>query len=165
MYFAMKSISVVLKIAFFGVIAAFAGSLQAQPGFRSDVQKEYDENGNILRYDSTWSWSDDGGSGLKIDSIFMQFFRDHPFSYEFDWDRMPNLNDTTLDFSRHFNFHPDFPEPFINEDFEKLFNEHMEMMKRYFHTYPFPGDSIRYYNPGRQSLPGQQKKSNRTIDI
>ena len=171
-----RSFSVQAVAVFIAAISSIG--LNAQPEFRSDVQKEFDENGNITRDDSTWSWSLEGGPSINFDSLFMQFLEDHPFTFEFDWDRLPSWNDSILDFGGNFNFHFDFPDPLFNEDFfrdffqdhpfpdfEELFNRQMEMMQHYFHSYPFHGDSLRHFNPGMQSLPGQQKKSPRTIDI
>jgi len=82
----------------------------AQPEFKSDVQKEYDENGNITRFDSCWSWSYKGGHELDLDSVFSSFFHRHKFQQE--WEHFPAFPDSVREYSQHFNF-PDPFQPFV----------------------------------------------------
>jgi len=44
-------------------------SITTEPDVDISVNKEYDENGNIIRYDSTYSYSYSGGSYAEFDSI------------------------------------------------------------------------------------------------
>lgn len=46
-----------------------------KPGVRIDVNKEYDENGNVIGYDSTysWFWSGKEITNMNFDSIFESF--------------------------------------------------------------------------------------------
>ena len=194
----MKNHSLSIPAAITGLLLLFPSVLYAQPGFRSDVQKEYDENGNITRYDSCWSWSYSGGPFVDPDSLFTRFFRDHPWTFDSGHDHFPSFEYGDPDFDHFFSFpdsmhlivprfglpdhswehHSPFDEPFLHgdlfEDFfedtpfpdiEELFNEHLEKMRHYYHSHPFPDDSLRYHHPEWQSLPGEQKKSERTIDI
>jgi hypothetical protein len=63
------------------------GITHAQPEFKSDVQKEYDEQGNLKRYDSCWSWSFHDHNFGGFDSLFTghhfpdfeHFFEEHSF--------------------------------------------------------------------------------------
>jgi len=49
-----------------------------KPEVRIDIQKEYDENGNIIGYDSTykWFWSGKEITTMNFDSIFEKFHND-----------------------------------------------------------------------------------------
>ncbi len=76
-------------------------SLDNKPKVEVKVNKEYDENGNIIRYDSTYVWSYTNTTGdsnyVEIDSLMSQFrpfMQDHfPLTFPgFDNDWM--LNDT-----------------------------------------------------------------------
>lgn len=197
-----------LKFALLSCFAFTGTILQAQPDFNSDVHKELDENGNVTRYDSCWSWSYSGGPDINFDSLFSQFFEKHPFAHNFYWDSISSMFGHSPDFDRFFNyadsawmhtpqfgfphhhwfrhhgrhfdsiFSSPFPDPYFHgdlfrdffedypfPDFDRLFEDHMEMMQRFFHQYPHPGDSIRYHQPGWQFSPGHQKKSVHTIEI
>ena len=151
-----------------GLLLFFTSAVDAQPGFRSDAEIEFDENGNITRYDSCWSWSFEGGHSIDFDSIFSHFFDDHPFMFDFDLDDFPSFDYGHQDMDHFFNF-PDSAHLLVphfgSPDLERLFDEHMDMIQRFYHSHPFPADSIRFHYPDWQSLPGRQKKSARTIDI
>lgn len=195
----MKSISNFLKVVFLGYFAFSGVILYAQPEFKSDVQKELDEHGNIIRYDSCWSWSFHGGPDINFDSLFNQLYEKHPFAIDFNRDSLSSFFDHNPDFERFFSphfgfpyhhwfdhhgsyFDSIFPSPFPDQDFhgdlfrdfledypfpdfDRLFEDHMEMMQRFFQQYPHQSDSILYHQPGWRYSPGHQKKSLRTIEI
>ena len=60
-------------------------SQETLPNTKIDVQKEVDENGNIIRYDSTYSYSnfsaDSSFLNLNIDSIFQNFNSRYDFDH------------------------------------------------------------------------------------
>jgi hypothetical protein len=100
----MKSISNLLKMALLGCFAFSGITLYAQPEFKSDVQKEFDEHGNIIRYDSCWSWSYHGGPDIDLDSLFNQLYEKPPFAFDFYWDSASSFFDHSPDFERFFHF-------------------------------------------------------------
>ena len=81
------------------VIIYYSNNIQAQnkseskPDVHINVNREFDEKGNVIKYDSTysWSWSSDGSQGIN-DSISAKFpqilnnksFFDNPFSNQFN---------------------------------------------------------------------------------
>lgn len=98
-----------------------------QPDVRINVNRELDNNGNVIRYDSTysWSWSSDGSQDsqqfLMNDSnnaFFFKFFDNQDFQNE----QFLNLLDNNIDslYSRHFS------DPY----FENMEKQMQEMMHR-----------------------------------
>jgi hypothetical protein len=93
-----------------------------QPDVHVNVNRELDNNGNVIRYDSTysWSWSSDSGQPIpenffndssKLGSLNKNMFFNDPFFNSFG-------ADSTLN--------PSFNDPFFN-NFE---NQMQEMMQR-----------------------------------
>lgn len=94
------------------------------------VEKEMDENGNIVRYDSIYSWSSsDNSRGLgKIDSdSLMQSFQSR-FSQHFATDPQQDLSDffgsDSLLMKQFFN------DDFMDEDFSQGFPSMEKMRER-----------------------------------
>jgi hypothetical protein len=139
-----------------------AGQMKAQPEFRSDVQKEYDEHGNLKIYDTCWSWSYRWGKGQDIDSIMTRFFRDQSMTFKFD--HPPFHFDSAWDFSSHF----DFPEQF-RSFFEELPFSEFHFPDIQLPDFSFPHDSLDQINPDWQDFhsppPWEEKKSARGIEI
>ena len=99
-----------------------------QPKISWNVNKEVDEQGNIIRYDSTYSWSYSNGSGntqnINTDSLlqsFNSFFNNHysplwnesfinPFEKDSMWNR---------DFFKDDYFHSRWESNFF--DMESMF--------------------------------------------
>jgi hypothetical protein len=136
-----KSVQIVPAVLLAGWF--FCGNVFAQPEFRSDVQKEYDENGNIIRYDSCWSWSnhdfhfnpDQLGSLFDSARYFHFNFPEHFFNEE----QLSDLEERFSDFFENHSF-PDlngFFEGHALQDLNELF-EH--------HRFPEPGEFFRGYN-------------------
>lgn len=74
------------------------------------IKKEIDENGNIIKYDSTFSYSSRGFNRVNSDSIFNSFFEE------------PKFDDFFLRDSAFFNTHYKRMDEimnrfFFNEDF------------------------------------------------
>ena len=98
------------------------------------VDKEYDENGNLIRYDSSYTWSSikhmDKFSTLKKDSLVKSFelkflkdfshFEDQGFSAVFTKDSL---------FSKHF-FNDSFFNSNFGKDFMSLDKLRQQMIKR-----------------------------------
>lgn len=105
----------------------------AQPKGRWKVDREFDENGNLIRYDSIYSWSSgslNNLSGLDRDSLLSDFeskFYNH-FS-QFKDQEFGNLFDPDSLFSKKF-FNDDFFESDFGEDFMELDNIRKRMMER-----------------------------------
>jgi hypothetical protein len=148
-------------VLFLSILTAFA-ALQGwaqnnSPEEKSIVNKKYDENGNLIQYDSTyiWQWNSDSTMNFSFgdnfvfgndfpgmfgeffnDSIFEQFgLRNEPFFHPFGDD----------DFFRHFEHSfPGFPskrdstfnfgfgktEPF-NFDFKELEDLHKQLQEKF----------------------------------
>ncbi len=118
----------------------------SKPEVRIDVNKEYDENGNVVGYDSTykWFWSGKEITNMNFDSIFEKFHNDfehwndnfernhlHSFGYfhypggqwnHFDSSLYSNLNDLfDEEFMDRFNFNHDYFR-FSDSTFTSYFN-------------------------------------------
>ncbi|RYC53450.1 hypothetical protein [Flagellimonas olearia] len=105
----------------------------AQPKGSWKVDREFDENGNLIRYDSIYTWSSDSFSnlsGLDRDSLLSNFeskFYNH-FS-QFKNQGFGDLFEPDSLFSKRF-FNDDFFESDFGEDFMKLDNIRKRMMER-----------------------------------
>lgn len=121
------------------------------PDVRVKVQKEYDDKGNILRYDSSYSysWSGDGQLPADLDSILKQFnlrlytqSGNDPFQFRFNPDpgRTPGYSDY---FQFPFNDLEDFfnVNPFFNDSIDRN-NPHSIFDDNFFHFYNQYWDSI-----------------------
>jgi hypothetical protein len=99
-----------------------------QPQREINVTKDYDENGNVIRYDSTYSYSFSGAypDTVMIDSIFndlrIHFGRNtFPFSDPFFDDHFFNDSLFYHDFYRRDYFYNQFPS--FSEHMKRLFQE------------------------------------------
>jgi hypothetical protein len=108
------------------------------------VNKEYDEDGNLIRYDSTYSWS---YSGSERDTLFNDtlFFGNNGY------------------FDRR-NFFPDIP--FLNKDFfnNRIFTDSLFADKFFsdeFFSDILPDDSLFFHNPPVKDLSRDQFITNR----
>ncbi len=106
---------------------------KGQPDVKIDVRREYDENGNFNRYDSSYSfsWSYDGSADM--DSLF-ESLRDHfgistfpdddyfnrPFGYINPDDSIYHFNDPY-----DFFYHPYHVSPFNDTIFDEFFHDPM----------------------------------------
>jgi len=108
------------------------------------VNKEMDENGNIIRYDSTYTWSYSNIEGdsvsVNVDSLmqsFRQYFDDRMPSLFGDNFMKPLLNDSLLP---HDFFSDDFFQHRFEDDFfdvEKMF-QRMDSIRNQFFKDRFP---------------------------
>jgi hypothetical protein len=156
-----------------------------KPEITWDVQRHFDEEGNLFRYDSSysWSWSDHDFGAFEFDSLMENFFGDfhrydsafpdfyharpHPFMF-------PGFPDSI--FMSPFD-HPFFPEgfpeffgdgfmgPFGEWDFgEQMWERHGEWLEHYLRNHPLQGDSLHHFRKQDFQPPGQ-KKSWREVEI
>ena len=98
-----------------------------------EVRTETDENGNIISYDSSYSWSyyGDGSGSFNIDSMF------GGFSFQFPDDDFFNM-DPFFNFSFGVDTNAQYYDPFQN-NFDQLFEmmeQHQRMMEEMFNTMP-----------------------------
>ncbi|MEW2921224.1 hypothetical protein AB1A65_07130 [Muricauda sp. ANG21] len=121
-------------------------NLAEQPKGNWKVNREFDENGNLIQYDSIYSWSSsdyvDDLAQMDRDSLFTSFRSRFSRSFsQFDNDGFPNFFAEDSLFSKHF-FKDDFFESPIGRDFMDLDKIHkkMEEMQRQFleHYAPKP---------------------------
>ncbi|MCX7863207.1 MAG: hypothetical protein N2449_09470 [Bacteroidales bacterium] len=137
-----------------------------KPKVQYHVNKEVDEHGNIIRYDSTytWSWSniDSNYEAINNDSIFSKFFK--------DW-RSP-FDDDSLFFSfKPFSF-PSFDDEWFNIDkqmqkmmqyHQQIMKQHEEMMKRFLEPKPLipaPDDNTNKPQQNMKNSPTKKTSSN-----
>ncbi|MBN1185908.1 MAG: hypothetical protein JXB49_26745 [Bacteroidales bacterium] len=108
------------------------------PQEKIEVNKEIDENGNIIRYDSSYSWSYYGNSysSLNLDSLLGgimfqfpddEFFGMEPFGNDF-FRNLPFSNDTSSQFF----------DPFEYEfgSLQKMMEQHQRMLEEIFKNMP-----------------------------
>lgn len=100
---------------------------KTEPNVKIDVKREYDDDGNITRFDSTytWSWSDDGdldNDMLKEFEQKMETFRDNmgdwgdgSFGFNFDDEMLEHMKK----FNKDFNFQDSV---FFQDQWKDLFN-------------------------------------------
>ncbi len=70
----MKNLILVLLVLTAGFLSANAQQKQTKPEEKSIVNKEYDEDGNLIKYDSTFVWSWSGDSAFQFDFPMNGFF-------------------------------------------------------------------------------------------
>lgn len=124
-----------------------------QPKGTWKVDKEFDENGNLIRYDSIYSWSSDGKfddlSKIDRDSLINNFeskFYRH-FS-QFKNDGFEDIFEPDSLFSHHF-FNDDFFKSDFGEDFidiekirQKMFNRQKQFLEKYRKDFKEKRDSL-----------------------
>ena len=132
------------------LIIIFCGSFQIQaqknsPDEKSIVNKEYDENGNLIKYDSTyvWQWNSDSTINFPFDENLA--FGSHLPDYfgEFDVDSI---------FEKFGLINGHKFEPFNDEDFFKHFHYSMPD-SMIVNEFPFGNDSVFNFQFGQQ-FPG-----------
>ena len=119
-------------------------STQNKPKESWKVDKEVDENGNVIRYDSTYTWSYSNVDGdtvnVNVDSMmqsFQNYFNDRMPSV-FGQNLMePMMNDSLLsrDFFAEDYFHDRFKDAFF--DMDKMFQQ-MDSIRSQFFKDDFP---------------------------
>jgi hypothetical protein len=139
--YTMKCRATIVAVSVLVLYVSYPENLSAQDDFKSDVYKEFDEDGNITRFDSCWSWSFRGGPGFSFDSVFSRLFSDHWTDTGFHAGHFPMFPD---------HFFRGFPFP----DYEEIFMDHMERMSEFFHHFHFPMDTIPYFQPWEDAQPG-----------
>lgn len=153
----MKKLALITLILCVGLSMSQAQKKQPAPEEKSIVNKEYDENGNLIQYDSTyvWQWNSDSTMNFSFgdsfnfgkdfpdmfgeffsDSIFEQFgLRGEPFSRPFGDDDFFGRFEHSFPgfpFERDsaFNFGFGNTEPF-NFDFKELEDLHKRLQEQF----------------------------------
>ncbi|MBI9057545.1 MAG: hypothetical protein JEZ01_07205 [Labilibaculum sp.] len=109
-------------LSVFILLFSFTGFTQKQdttklPNKNIKVQREYDEDGNLIRYDSTYvySWSSDSSYHFNPDSSFFNFSNSHEMRKKMK-EHLEHL--FKRDSSAYKSFHhPFFSDDFFNRDF------------------------------------------------
>ncbi|RMG76942.1 MAG: hypothetical protein D6707_11720 [Bacteroidetes bacterium] len=135
----MKAKIVLLTIIAFGINIFGANAQQKEPDIRINVNKKYDENGNLIEYDSTYTYfySNANVSETEIDSIMQQFMNYFNFTY-------PSI------IQNHFNtlfFNDSLMNDFFYDDF---FEQRFLLNDQYFRQMMQEMDSIKnafFYHP------------------
>ncbi|ALO15342.1 hypothetical protein L21SP5_01700 [Salinivirga cyanobacteriivorans] len=116
-------------------VAEAPDSTKFEPQTKIQVNREYDDEGNLVRYDSTYStyYSNMQGDSLKSDSAFNSFIRqfnaEYPFSDEPFFDEL-FFTDSLL----HYDFYKD-------DFFQNRFEQNLKHMENYFRQM----DSLKNY--------------------
>lgn len=89
---------------------------QAIPEEKTIVNKEFDEDGNLIKYDSTFVWSWSGDSAFQFE---------FPMNGFFSGKDIPGFDESILDsvFSNQFSNHFFNFEPFANDEFFSQFQQ------------------------------------------
>lgn len=111
-----------------------------QPKVHIDVKRQYDQNGNLSRYDSiySWYWSGKGNLPLGFDSVFRNFnfqFPDFPGFFDYNVPFNDSLGISFHDFDdmqKYFEDKFDFKGMMPDDEFFKNYDlQHDEFMERY----------------------------------
>lgn len=114
-----------------------------EPKVDIKVNKKTDGNGNVVQYDSTytWSWSNDGKMmPAEADSMFRKMQQQFSFNFNFDNDPFfkgdfpqmsPALKDSSNGSLSPNDFNFDMPG-----DLNKMLQEHQKMMEQFFNHKP-----------------------------
>jgi hypothetical protein len=140
--------------------------LKTNPDIKWEVRKEYDENGNLIYYDSScvqsWKHFDfpGPGTGHAFDD-FDSLFKLRPFAFGPIW--MDSFFPDSLFPNAFKPFEEFFPPSFHGPDV--FFDRHEEWIEKLREQFTFPEDTLNRLPPNWQQLPLQQKKSARAIEI
>ena len=142
------------------------GNKPAKPDVKIKVNKEYDEKGNVTRYDSTYSysWSGNGQFPSNIDSVFRGF--NHGFEFGGNIDSMLNhmgfnwslngrdfFDQQLSQHNKHFEEffrHGMLPKDstidhnhdFFGNDMQKMFKQQQQLMERFLKQFNMFHDSL-----------------------
>ncbi|GAB1450104.1 hypothetical protein MASR2M47_01600 [Draconibacterium sp.] len=136
----MRSLIAFLILLFCASIPIWAQ--KNAPQEKSTVKKEYDENGNLIQFDSTyvWQWSSDSTFTLPLDGNFA-FGHQFPQLFgEFNADSI---------FQKFGFSNKDMLMPFGDEDFFSQF-QHSIPDSMFIDGFPFEADSIMDFQFGDQ---------------
>lgn len=151
------------------------------PEVKIDVQKKFDEQGNLIGMDSvrTWTWSGDHFSQEEFDSVWRDFHSrfDHLMKENFNgysFNDLPDMHNFWLwngeDSTAYSHF--DRLDEFLNEDFKEYMKEfeerleayqreHQQLIEKYF-SHPLKGDDKPDATPNKyvpEPAPQQNKQS------
>jgi len=150
-------------VMFSPVIGQTEDSLEEKPQVKMDVQKEYDKDGNLVSYDSSWRWNWKNNAHFNIDhdSVWTRF-NDHWNRVMYDihsrdfFDSL-NIHQWSDTMAFHFKDWGKSMENFMEEErykpdketiekwqkqhqefmerFKEYHNEHKKLLRKYFYEY------------------------------
>lgn len=162
MFFAASLILLLILIPATGSAQEDSEKQERQPEIKWDVQRHFDETGNLIWFDSTysWSWSNHDFGNMDFDSLF--------------WGPSPSMPHTSV-FPDAFIMPPDFdgfnhlfpvPDPGVwSEQHKELFDRYREMFEHFQFMDPFHDDSLQNFQYKQRYQQGDQKKSGREVEI
>lgn len=139
-------IASIFSISVFGQDKDQNSSEDKEPNVKTETRKEYDEEGNLSRYDSafTWQWSGEG----EFSEEFLKKFEKNIYQFHDDWEGFGDefISGFYLDEKMIENFrdmHKDFElkfsdSVFLDEHFKKFFNEDQIKL----HGFNFKGEKL-----------------------
>ena len=122
----------IFSISVFGQDKDQDASESKEPEVKTETRKEYDENGNLSRYDSVYTrkWSDEGSFN---EEFFKNFGEEFMSKFYLDDEALEKFKDIQENFE--FNF-PD--STFFEDHFKKFFKDDQFQ----FHGFNFNGENL-----------------------
>ena len=152
----------VFSITVFGQDKDQNSSDSKEPEVKTETKKEYDEDGNLIRYDSvyTWKWNDNGVFNEK----FLENFEDNFDQFHEKWE------DFGEEFMSKFYLDDEAMEKFkdMQEDFKfdfkdsALFNDHFDKFFKddqfQLHGFNFNGENLEEMPFDKEKMDEMQKR-------
>ena len=136
----------IFSISVFGQDKDQDASESKEPEVKTETRKEFDENGNLSRYDSvyTWKWSDEGSFNEEFFKNFEENFKQFHKGWEgFGEEFMSKFylddkaHEKFKDIQENFEFN--FPDStFFEDHFKKFFKDDQFQ----FHGFNFNGENL-----------------------
>lgn len=145
----MKSLNIVCTILLFSTSVFSQENDQKQsektePQVKTETKKEFDDDGNLTRYDSvyTWQWSDTGELSEELLKNFEKNFHQFHENWEGFGDEFKSgfyLDDEMIENFRDGDFELKFRDSlFLDEHFKKFFDDdHFKL-----HGFNFNGENL-----------------------
>ncbi|MBC8490766.1 MAG: hypothetical protein H8D45_32515 [Bacteroidetes bacterium] len=120
------------------------------PKVHIDIKKQFDEESNLTRYDSTysWYWSGRDFPDAKLDSLFRNL--NQKFHHFWDEEFMEQFSEQQENFRKRYN---DYIE------------EHQKLIDKYFRTPYDKKDSIPEAKPNKYIPPEEKKEKTKSARI
>ncbi len=117
-----------ITLSFFFMTPVLAQNGKSQPNVHIEVKRELDNNGNVIRYDSTYSWTwsgSDSSSNFLNDSMFFQFFPKSDLSFENPF----SISGNDSAFFNYFGFSENAFD--LNQQMEQMMKNQEEILEQH----------------------------------
>jgi len=155
----MKYLILFLSLILISITLKAQENTAKKPDVNIKVNREFDKNGNVLKYDSTYTWSWSGNTNISnFDSLSSKF----PDMIKYKW------FSGVEPFANNFNFSDTIINGFDNnfDDFEKQMFEMFEKQQNVFNEMfkQFENNNLPNIENKEQSLP-KNKEDSKKIDL